>query len=61
MPPERLFDFRWALRPLTKDAVDGAHLMERLCGVYSRVGESSRALDLLEASAFCRMARTTAR
>jgi tetratricopeptide (TPR) repeat protein len=36
-----------ALRPATKDAVDGIHIMGRLAGVYAQVGEPDRALQLL--------------
>jgi tetratricopeptide (TPR) repeat protein len=37
-----------ALRPVAKDAVDGVHIMGRLAGVYAQVGETDRALQLLE-------------
>jgi tetratricopeptide (TPR) repeat protein len=37
-----------ALRPIAKDAVDGPNIMSRLSGVYAQVGETNRALELLE-------------
>ncbi|MFN2507674.1 MAG: protein kinase [Chthoniobacterales bacterium] len=40
-----------ALRPVSKDAVDGANLTGRLAGVYAQLGDTARALDLLEAAA----------
>ena len=36
-----------SLRPVATDAVDGVHIMGRLAGVYARVGELQRALELL--------------
>jgi serine/threonine-protein kinase len=36
------------LLPVTKDCVNGYHLLERLAGIYAQVGEADRALDLLE-------------
>lgn len=39
------------LRPVSNDAVDGAHLTGRLAGVYAQVGEIDRALTILEEAA----------
>ena len=39
------------LRPVTKDAVDGPHFMGVLAGICAQVGESKKALDLLEVAA----------
>jgi serine/threonine-protein kinase len=39
-----------ALRPVARDAVDGPNIMYRLAGVYAQLGETARALDLLEAA-----------
>jgi len=36
------------LLPITKDAINGYHLLLRLAGIYAQVGEADRALDLLE-------------
>ncbi len=40
-----------ALRPVAKDAVDGARITERLAAVYAMMGDSDRALALLEKAA----------
>ena len=39
------------LRPVSVDAVDGPHILERAAGVYAQIGEGSRALELLERAA----------
>ncbi|MEO5720590.1 MAG: protein kinase [Chthoniobacterales bacterium] len=39
------------LRPVAKDAVDGAHLLGRLAAIYGRVGKLDQALALLEQAA----------
>jgi len=36
------------LLPITKDAINGYHLLLRLAGIYAQVGETDRALELLE-------------
>ena len=39
------------LRPITKDAVDGPNFMGLLAGICAQVGETNRALNLLEDAA----------
>jgi hypothetical protein len=36
------------LLPVAEDAFDGLRMLSRLAGVYARVGETDRALDLLK-------------
>ena len=36
------------LLPMSEDALDGLRILSRLAGVYANVGDSARALDLLE-------------
>jgi TolB-like protein/class 3 adenylate cyclase len=36
------------LLPITRDAINGYHLLLRLAGIYAQVGEADRALELLE-------------
>jgi tetratricopeptide (TPR) repeat protein len=36
------------LLPVEKDALNGTQLLVKLTGIYSQVGETDRALDLLE-------------
>jgi tetratricopeptide (TPR) repeat protein len=40
-----------ALRPATRDAVDGPNIMCRLASIYARLGEIDRALEVLETAA----------
>jgi tetratricopeptide (TPR) repeat protein len=37
-----------ALLPITEDALDGLRIVSRLAGLYGQVGETARALDLLQ-------------